>query len=63
MRAAFGRLFVQLIMSELSTKRTWTDVSLRPPFAGDTAYGAVRLLRWLVDRITPHVPVGQVGTY
>ena len=26
--------------------------------AGDTAYGAVRLLKWLVDRkITPHVPV------
>jgi hypothetical protein len=26
--------------------------------AGDTVYGAVRLLKWLVDRkITPHVPV------
>jgi transposase len=26
--------------------------------AGDTAYGAVRLLKWLVDRqITPHIPV------
>jgi hypothetical protein len=26
--------------------------------AGDSAYGAVRLLKWLVDRkITPHVPV------
>jgi transposase len=26
--------------------------------AGDTAYGAVRLLKWLLDRkITPHVPV------
>src|SRR4029453_3587086 len=26
--------------------------------AGDAVYGAVRLLKWLVDRkITPHVPV------
>jgi hypothetical protein len=26
--------------------------------AGDTVYGAVRLLKWLVDRnITPHIPV------
>jgi hypothetical protein len=26
--------------------------------AGDTAYGAVGLLKWLVDRqITPHIPV------
>jgi len=26
--------------------------------AGDSVYGAVRLLKWLVDRkITPHVPV------
>jgi len=35
--------------------------------AGDTAYGAVRLLKWLVDRnITPHVPVwdksGKTGS-
>ena len=32
---------------------------LRPQrLAGDTAYGAVRLLKWLVDRnITPHIPV------
>ena len=32
---------------------------LRPRrLAGDTAYGAVRLLKWLVDHdITPHVPV------
>ena len=34
-------------------------MSTRLPFAGDTAYGAVRLLRWLVDRITPHVPVDK----
>jgi hypothetical protein len=33
--------------------------NLRPQrLAGDTVYGAVRLLKWLVDRnITPHVPV------
>jgi transposase len=32
---------------------------LRPRrLAGDTVYGAVRLLKWLVDRhITPHIPV------
>ena len=32
---------------------------LRPQrLAGDTAYGAVRLLKWLVDRnIAPHIPV------
>src|SRR6266403_2441152 len=32
---------------------------LRPQrLAGDTVYGAVRLLKWLVDRnIAPHVPV------
>jgi len=32
---------------------------LRPRrLAGDTACGAVRLLKWLVDRnITPHIPV------
>jgi transposase len=32
---------------------------LRPQrLAGDTVYGAVRLLKWLVDRnITPHIPV------
>jgi len=37
----------------------WTSLDLRPQrLAGDTAYGAVRLLKWLVDRnITPHVPV------
>ena len=32
---------------------------MRPQrLAGDTAYGAVRLLKWLVDRkIAPHIPV------
>ena len=37
---------------------------LRPRrLAGDTVYGAVRLLKWLVDRnITPHVPVWDKST-
>ena len=31
--------------------------------AGDTVYGAVRLLKWLVDRkITPHIPVWDKST-
>ena len=32
---------------------------LRPQrLAGDTAYGAVKLLKWLVDhKIAPHIPV------
>ena len=37
---------------------------LRPQrLAGDTVYGAVRLLKWLVDRkITPHIPVWDKST-
>ena len=49
---------------EIAIARTMVDrvrrrFNLRPQrLAGDTAYGAVRLLKWLVDRkITPHVPV------
>ena len=36
-----------------------TPLDLRPQgLAGDSAYGAERLLKWLVDRkITPHIPV------
>ena len=39
--------------------RVMRRFGLRPQrLAGDTVYGAVRLLKWLVDRkITPHVPV------
>src|ERR1700676_546446 len=39
-------------------ERVGRRFNLRPQrLAGDTAYGAVRLLKWLVDRnITPHVP-------
>jgi hypothetical protein len=49
---------------EITVARTMMDrvgrrFDLRPKrLAGDTVYGAVRLLKWLVDRkITPHVPV------
>ncbi|HET9883676.1 MAG TPA: IS1182 family transposase [Candidatus Binatia bacterium] len=37
---------------------------LRPQrLAGDTAYGAVRMLKWLVDRqILPHIPVWDKST-
>jgi hypothetical protein len=40
-------------------ERVGRRFDLRPKrLAGDTVYGAVRLLKWLVDRnITPHVPV------
>jgi len=42
-------------------ERVGRRFDLRPQrLAGDTVYGAVRLLKWLVDRkITPHVPVGD----
>ena len=49
---------------EIAVTRTMVDrverrFNLRPRrLAGDTVYGAARLLKWLVDRnITPHVPV------
>ena len=40
-------------------ERVGRRFNLRPQrLAGDTVYGAVRLLKWLVDhKITPHVPV------
>jgi hypothetical protein len=40
-------------------KRVRDRFDLQPRrLAGDTAYGAVRLLKWLVDRqIAPHIPV------
>ena len=49
---------------EIASTQTMVDrvgrrFDLRPRrLAGDTAYGAAKLLKWLVDRkITPHVPV------
>ena len=51
-------------MVEIAITRTMLDrvgrrFQLRPQrLAADTAYGAVRLLKWLVDRkIAPHIPV------
>jgi transposase len=56
-------------IAEIAITRTMLDrvgrrFHLRPHrLAGDTAYGAVRLLKWLVDRkITPHIPVWDKST-
>jgi hypothetical protein len=50
---------VEIAVTQNLVDRVERRFDLRPQrLAGDTAYGAVRLLKWLVDRkITPHVPV------
>jgi hypothetical protein len=50
---------VEIAVTQTMVDRVERHFDLRPRrLAGDTAYGAVRLLKWLVDRnITPHVPV------
>jgi hypothetical protein len=50
---------VEIAVTQTMVERVERRFDLRPQrLAGDTAYGAVRLLKWLVDRkITPHVPV------
>jgi len=50
---------VEIAVTQTMVERVRRRFDLRPQrLAGDTAYGAVRLLKWLVDRqITPHVPV------
>ena len=50
---------VEIAITQTMVERVERRFDLRPQrLAGDTAYGAVRLLKWLVDRkITPHVPV------
>ena len=50
---------VEIAVTQAMVDRVERRFDLRPRrLAGDTAYGAVRLLKWLVDRnITPHVPV------
>ena len=50
---------VEIAITETMVDRVERRFDLRPQrLAGDTVYGAVRLLKWLVDRnITPHVPV------
>ena len=50
---------VEIAVTETMIDRVKDRFDLRPQrLAGDTAYGAVRLLKWLVDRhIMPHIPV------
>jgi hypothetical protein len=49
----------EIAVTQTMLERVGRRFDLRPKrLAGDTVYGAVRLLKWLVDRnITPHVPV------
>jgi transposase len=50
---------VEIAVTQTMMERVWHRFGLQPQrLAGDTAYGAVRLLKWLVDRkIAPHIPV------
>jgi transposase len=50
---------VEIAVTQTMLDRIERRFGLRPQrLAGDTAYGAVRLLKWLVDRnIAPHIPV------
>jgi hypothetical protein len=49
----------EIAVTQTLLERVGRRFDLRPKrLAGDTVYGAVRTLKWLVDRkITPHVPV------
>jgi len=49
----------EIAIAETMIRRVEKRFDLRPRrLAGDTVYGAVRLLKWLVDRqIAPHIPV------
>src|SRR5580693_5251033 len=49
----------EIAVTQTMLERVCRRFDLRPQrLAGDTAYGAVRLLKWLVDRkIAPHIPV------
>jgi transposase len=50
---------VEIAVTQTMIDRVRHRFDLQPQrLAGDTAYGAVRLLKWLVDRqIAPHIPV------
>src|SRR6478735_6034488 len=50
---------VEIAVTQKMMERVRRRFDLQPQrLAGDTAYGAVRLLKWLVDRqIMPHIPV------
>jgi transposase len=49
----------EIAVAQTMLERVGRRFQLRPQrLVGDTAYGAVRMLKWLVDRnITPHIPV------
>jgi transposase len=49
----------EIAVTQSMLDRVGRRFDLRPQrLAGDTVYGAVRLLKWLMDRkITPHIPV------
>lgn len=50
---------IEIAVTQTMVDRVDRRFNLRPKrLAGDTVYGAVKLLKWLTDRnITPHVPV------
>ncbi len=50
---------VEIAVTQTMVDRVRRRFDLQPQrLAGDTVYGAVKLLKWLVDRsITPHIPV------
>ncbi len=49
---------VEIAVTQTMVERSPPLRSAAAELAGDTVYGAVRLLKWLVERkITPHVPV------
>ena len=50
---------VEIAVTQTMVERVRRRFDLQPQrLAGDTVYGAVRLLKWLVDRkIAPHIPV------
>jgi transposase len=50
---------VEIAVTQIMVERVRCRFDLRPQrLAGDTVYGAVKLLKWLAERkITPHVPV------
>jgi transposase len=54
----------EIAITETMVERVGRRFNLRPQrLAGDTVYGAVRLLKWLVDRkIAPHIPVWDKST-
>jgi transposase len=54
----------EIAITATMIERVKERFDLRPRrLAGDTVYGAVRLLKWLVDRhITPHIPVWDKST-